>query len=1821
MKGFRSVLVSTVILLLFALCCSAAQADGTVLRLPGSVTAIETEAFCGDSSLGKVILPWGIEEIGERAFANSSLTQINLPPTLGSGSVADNAFANSSLQYVIANGDSWIASWAKNKGYTVIEYNELRSSSRDHENWVFVNEGETATLAIDFHAFDPEGIHFEWYRVQKDQNGNDVWSNPLPNGNSQTFVTVPIRQHETYVSRVHDAYGDQCDLWFDVMVDNDLRIWSTLENGQNWALAANSGDTLTLSVGASARDDSVMNFQWYRVGTDEWGNDDWITLLGETGTSLTTDAITGAARYVCRVTDCYGSMSDCWFFVDVDSGVNSVVSGPAFDVGSTDAWVPLTYSVSAATAEHGYRMGVAYSENAGDIGVDEDNRLTCMDWTWGEESNVSGSANGATYDGWLDEMIPGHTYWYSGCIVDKNGHVIFLEDTVRRFTSGNGSDVLTLTLNGEHGFALRGNSKTPFRFVAPSEGWYVVNTSVQVNEISVRRTDDTCCCWANDSDCASFHAGEGETVYLFTRDFEEDADVWVSSFEDPEDDAVRSLVDLSGEFPVARVWLDVTRQTAENDYGFGVEYSPSEDFDEKSSDFFWRFGDHLPRAEDVQESNISALIPGMTYYYRGFIDYCNGNRLTETEVKQFTAEGEIGALPTLSGEWISLPADQEILFRFTAESEGFYAVEADGMNWFNILDEEGLFIRGTNEIENDEHYAAIAVGLSEGESMYVCVCGGNNGGQIRVTDPVGVIRTFSADSEPQSVWNNRFFCFTAETAGWYNLRTNMSDFGMKLFPLPNNLNVQFPWYFRGDVNVQSFQVQQPGETMYFIAWYNEDWGDLWVSIEPIETPEEDSIVVRGEPEVGDTWANIDLVYSVSEATQNLACQREGYLVGVVYSDGTIGFDENGNYYFGDPDQEFTGLIEEWGWDARFSVENGAELTRRLDRLVPGRTYHYFAFLRDQQTGEIFAHTEPASFTTTPISDRIITLTLGNPVDVPAPDGEYQDTVYRFVPAQTGIYAMVSSGLVSLEIRDGSGEWMAGDNNDDWDDDQYPYCQGFIGMEGEEYYIFVGNHFEGVTLSVEYGDDVLPELDGTWSEWRDGRQVFRFTPDATGWYRFEFDGTDWGVLAFAEPGYPEENGWPRYGEGNEIVRWLEENVTVYPGCWFDNEWARVRMRVNAVEPAEQLSIRTLDAQDISDVSALFGIELGMPALSEDVHYTYGINLMRDDGKDFAGGEEWHEVNSDMSMFVWNQTAPLEQGYQYFFDNRPLEPGTDYWYEAVVGVYDPETDSDVFTFGGLKHLTTEALHADRLVRDILADEDVFLPHMNGEYQILNFTVPGEDTPEFYRMWVRCSIWVIEPSGYCLWPSDEGDGRSIMFPGRGYEGQTFKIYVREWDDNGETTRLDPLYADEVFVGARQELETGKVYRFTTPTDGEYLIGATDGGRINAYVPDDGGFNHWTSWGWIDDTNQEGVTILFKCEQDNNRPTTEVVITPLENVVANENALISAVAAANQIAEIRPYFEGFNIHLNDNVALTQDLELSTVVQFHINAALTIQSGITLTDHSDIYVNQNGSLIVAQNGTLVLTGVPDEWWAGVVLSGGTMENSGTIEIDFETAIVTVESARYPGLSMEQLLAMTSGIPNNEVQLYLNVDSDASLAQAAELLESYRYVSATLVNDYEASSDSAFESLEAFQGYNHGYIAVSSGSGITVPIGKNLTLYTTTRLDGGTITVNGTLNVVPLEDGEEDVRGWLVFSNNDGPSTLVNNGTVYVGGGSGFSWYGPSAVTNNGTMHFADDSCLLIQDSKTVASVSITNTNGTVEVGALAEWNEGITFDGGTVNR
>ncbi len=95
----------------------AALAD-ILLTMPAELQIIDEEAFYGSTSIDKVVLSDKVTEIRARAFANSTLTEINLPDSLTF--IAEDAFDGSNLSKVTVNENTYAWEWASEHGYLQI---------------------------------------------------------------------------------------------------------------------------------------------------------------------------------------------------------------------------------------------------------------------------------------------------------------------------------------------------------------------------------------------------------------------------------------------------------------------------------------------------------------------------------------------------------------------------------------------------------------------------------------------------------------------------------------------------------------------------------------------------------------------------------------------------------------------------------------------------------------------------------------------------------------------------------------------------------------------------------------------------------------------------------------------------------------------------------------------------------------------------------------------------------------------------------------------------------------------------------------------------------------------------------------------------------------------------------------------------------------------------------------------------------------------------------------------------------------------------------------------------------------------------------------------------------------------------------------------------------------------------------------------------------------------------------------------------------------------------------------------------------------------
>ncbi len=103
--------------MLVSLLMAFSAASAATMTMPDGLKIIDVEAFYGDKSISTVVLPSGITEIRARAFANSSLREMNLPDSLTF--IAEDALPSPTQLQVTATKGTYAYEWAGAHGFLV----------------------------------------------------------------------------------------------------------------------------------------------------------------------------------------------------------------------------------------------------------------------------------------------------------------------------------------------------------------------------------------------------------------------------------------------------------------------------------------------------------------------------------------------------------------------------------------------------------------------------------------------------------------------------------------------------------------------------------------------------------------------------------------------------------------------------------------------------------------------------------------------------------------------------------------------------------------------------------------------------------------------------------------------------------------------------------------------------------------------------------------------------------------------------------------------------------------------------------------------------------------------------------------------------------------------------------------------------------------------------------------------------------------------------------------------------------------------------------------------------------------------------------------------------------------------------------------------------------------------------------------------------------------------------------------------------------------------------------------------------------------------
>ena len=239
----RLVSMILVLILLMANGGLTALADA-VLTMPAALQIIDEEAFYGSTSVDRVVLSNKVTEIRSRAFANSTLSEINLPASITY--IAEDAFDGPDKVTVSATEGSYAYRWAVEHGYISEEIDAVDFTVSP--DMLTLTVGSTYTLSTSFVPSNATTVAITWGSSKKTvatvsngtitakAEGTAIITAIAENGLTATCEVTVVRSIPAPVitSAEQDGMGTV------------TLAWNSLDNGYEYLVYESIDDALVL---------------------------------------------------------------------------------------------------------------------------------------------------------------------------------------------------------------------------------------------------------------------------------------------------------------------------------------------------------------------------------------------------------------------------------------------------------------------------------------------------------------------------------------------------------------------------------------------------------------------------------------------------------------------------------------------------------------------------------------------------------------------------------------------------------------------------------------------------------------------------------------------------------------------------------------------------------------------------------------------------------------------------------------------------------------------------------------------------------------------------------------------------------------------------------------------------------------------------------------------------------------------------------------------------------------------------------------------------------------------------------------------------------------------------------------------------------------------------------------------------------------------------------------------------------------------------------------------------------------------------------------
>ncbi len=200
---------------LLCVLCAAAHAERLVL--PGELTVIKERAFYGAEAVTEAVLPEGVAEIGEEAFAQSGLKRIHLPASLIS--IAENAFdgceglkafaqeGTYAYAFCIDNGIRIAGTALLERVAMVTDCGTIDDASFNQACW----EGVKAFAGV-------EGLTYQYYQPAQDSDDERLAAMDAAVSDGADAIVLPGYLHGAALSAAQEMYPEVRFIGIDITV-------------------------------------------------------------------------------------------------------------------------------------------------------------------------------------------------------------------------------------------------------------------------------------------------------------------------------------------------------------------------------------------------------------------------------------------------------------------------------------------------------------------------------------------------------------------------------------------------------------------------------------------------------------------------------------------------------------------------------------------------------------------------------------------------------------------------------------------------------------------------------------------------------------------------------------------------------------------------------------------------------------------------------------------------------------------------------------------------------------------------------------------------------------------------------------------------------------------------------------------------------------------------------------------------------------------------------------------------------------------------------------------------------------------------------------------------------------------------------------------------------------------------------------------------------------------------------------------------------------------------------------------------------------------